>query len=200
VRKAICYISAHAGDLASPAPATSQEGYHISSKEYRVNEQIRVPEVRVIDSDGKQLGVMPTRQAMALAQEKSLDLVEVAPNAEPPVCRIVDFGKFEYQRARRERDARKAQKTIEVKEIRLRPKTGEYDLAHKMNDAHRFLERGDKVRLRVVFRGREMAHMEMARQMLMRLIEQLQDIGTVEQFPAIDGRTLSAVLAPSKTR
>lgn len=168
----------------------------ISSKEYRVNEQIRVPDVRVIDSDGKQLGVIPTRQALALAAERGIDLVEVAPNAEPPVCRIVDFGKFTYQRARREREARKAQKTFEVKEIRLRPKTGEYDLDHKMKDARRFIERGDKVRLRVVFRGREVSHMDMAREMLGRLAGRLLEVATVEQPPAVDGRTLSLVLAP----
>ncbi|MGQ9555092.1 MAG: translation initiation factor IF-3 [Anaerolineae bacterium] len=175
-------------------------GEKISSKEYRVNEQIRVPEVRVIDQDGKQLGVMPTRQAMALAIERGMDLIEVAPNAEPPVCRIVDYGKFAYQRARREREARKAQKTIEVKEIRLRPKTGEHDLGYKMKDARRFLERGDKVRLRVIFRGREVSHMDIAREMLIRLASELQEVAMVEQPPAVDGRTLSVVLAPGKTR
>jgi translation initiation factor IF-3 len=170
-----------------PASWSAWRVGEISTKEYRVNEQIRVPEVRVIDHEGKQLGVIPTRQAMSLAAERGLDLVEVAPNAAPPVCRIVDFGKFIYQRARREREARKAQKT------------GEYDLEHKMKDARRFIGHGDKVRMRVVFRGREVTHMDMAREMLIKLAGQLTDIATVEQPPAIDGRTLSVVLAPLKT-
>lgn len=153
-----------------------------------------------MDNDGKQLGIMPVRQALELAYQKGLDLVEVAPNADPPVCRIIDFGKFIYERARREREARKAQKTTDVKEIRLRPKTSEHDLSYKMRDARRFLERGDKVRLRVIFRGREIAHMDIAREILMRLAEELKDVGVVEQHPSLDGRTMALVLAPSKAR
>lgn len=156
--------------------------------------------MRVVDNDGKQLGIMPVRQALELAYQKGLDLVEVAPNADPPVCRIIDFGKFIYERARREREARKAQKTTDVKEIRLRPKTSEHDLSYKMRDARRFLERGDKVRLRVIFRGREIAHMDIAREILMRLAEELKDVGVVEQHPSLDGRTMALVLAPSKAR
>ncbi len=175
-----------------------KRGEPISSRDYRVNEQIRVPDVRVIDHDGKQLGVMPTRQALAVAAERGLDLVEIAPNAEPPVTRIIDYGKFTYQKARRERDARKAQKTTDVKEIRLRPKTGEHDIGYKMRDARRFLQRGDKVRLRVIFRGREMAHMDLGRQMLARLAGELQDVGSVEQSPSLEGRTMNLVLAPLK--
>jgi translation initiation factor IF-3 len=165
-----------------------------------VNEEIWAPQVRVVDNDGKQLGIMPVRQALELAYQKGLDLVEVAPNADPPVCRIIDFGKFIYERARREREARKAQKTTDVKEIRLRPKTSEHDLSYKMRDARRFLERGDKVRLRVIFRGREIAHMDIAREILMRLAEELKDVGVVEQHPSLDGRTMALVLAPSKAR
>lgn len=147
-----------------------------------------MPDVRVIDHDGKQLGVMPTRQALAVAAERGMDLVEVAPNADPPVTRIIDYGKFAYQRARREREARKAQKTTEVKEIRLRPKTGEHDISYKMRDARRFLQRGDKVRLRVIFRGREMAHMEIGRELLTKLAAELQDVGTVGTG-AVSGRS-----------
>ena len=157
-----------------------------------------MPDVRVIDHDGKQLGVMPTRQALAVAAARGMDLVEVAPNADPPVTRIIDYGKFAYQRARREREARKAQKTTEVKEIRLRPKTGEHDISYKMRDARRFLQRGDKVRLRVIFRGREMAHMEIGRELLTKLAAELQDVGTVEQTPSLEGRTMNLVLAPHK--
>jgi len=159
-----------------------------------------VAEVRVIDHDGKQLGVMPTRQALTVAAERGMDLVEVAPNSDPPVTRITDYGKFAYQRARREREARKAQKTTEVKEIRLRPKTGEHDIGYKMRDARRFLQRGDKVRLRVIFRGREMAHMELGHQLLAKLAAELQDVGTVEQMPSLEGRTMNLVLAPLKAK
>ena len=143
---------------------------------------------------------MPARRALEVAAEKGLDLVEVAPNADPPVCRIIDYGKFVYQRARREREARKAQRTTDVKEIRLRPKTGEHDIGYKMRDARRFLKRGDKVRLRVIFRGREMAHMDLGREMLTRLAGELQDVGTVEQPPSLEGRTMNLVLAPAKSR
>jgi len=143
---------------------------------------------------------MPTRQAIAVAESRGLDLVEVAPNADPPVCRLIDYGKFAYQRARREREARKAQRTVSVKEIRLRPKTGEHDIGYKMRDARRFLTRGDKVRFRVIFRGREHIHSNLAHELLLRLASELEDVATIEQRPSRDGRTLSMVLAPLKAR
>ncbi|MCS7222102.1 MAG: translation initiation factor IF-3 [Anaerolineae bacterium] len=170
----------------------------MSTKTVRVNEEIRVREVRVIDENGKQVGIMPTRQALALAQERGLDLVEVAPNAVPPVCRLLDFGKFQYERAKREREARRAQKQIEVKEVRLRPKTGEHDIAFKLRDARRFLESGAKVKVRVRFRGREIMHLEVGRELLDRVAQELADIATIEQPPALEGPSLLMILAPNQ--
>lgn len=141
---------------------------------------------------------MPTRQALALAQERGLDLVEVAPNAVPPVCRLLDFGKFQYERAKREREARRAQKQIEVKEVRLRPKTGEHDIAFKLRDARRFLESGAKVKVRVRFRGREIMHLEVGRELLDRVAQELADIATIEQPPALEGPSLLMILAPNQ--
>ncbi|MCD6290099.1 MAG: translation initiation factor IF-3 [Anaerolineae bacterium] len=169
----------------------------MSTKTTRINEEIRAREVRVIDETGKQVGVMPTREAIALARQRGLDLVEVAPNAVPPVCRLLDFGKYQYERTKREREARRARKQIEVKEVRLRPKTGEHDIAYKLRDARRFLENGAKVKVRVRFRGREITHPEVARELLERMAEELSDIAVVEQRPTLDGRSLLMVLAPA---
>jgi len=130
-----------------------------------------------------------------MAESKGLDLVEVAPNAEPPVCRIMDFGKFVYERAKREREARKAQKAIEVKEIRLRPKTGEHDIAFKVRDARRFLADGSKVKVRIVFRGREITHPEVGKELLDRIAEEMQDVAVVEQKPHAEGRSLLMILS-----
>jgi translation initiation factor IF-3 len=131
-----------------------------------------------------------------MAQEKGLDLVEVAPNAVPPVCRMLDFGKFQYERAKRDREARKAQKQVEVKEVRVRPKTGEHDIAFKLRDTRRFLESGAKVKVRVRFRGREITHPEVGKELLDRIAQDLADIATVEQPPALEGPSLLMVLAP----
>jgi translation initiation factor IF-3 len=157
-------------------------------------------QLRVIDSDGKQLGVLPRAEALRLADERSLDLVEVAPNADPPVVKLMDFGKFQYEKAKREREARKARKEIEVKEIRLRPKTGEHDLGFKIRQAHEFLESGAKVRVRVRFRGREIAYPEMAMKQLTHIAEALADVSTVEQHPAFEGPTVLMILAPIPAR
>lgn len=161
-----------------------------------MNSAIRAPQLRVIDSDGKQLGVLPRQEALRLAVDRSLDLVEVAPNAEPPVAKLMDFGKYRYERAKREREARKARKEIEVKEIRLRPKTGEHDLQFKIRRAREFLETGAKVKVRIRFRGREITHPEVARKQLARIAEELSDVSTVEQRPGFEGRTILMILAP----
>lgn len=161
-----------------------------------MNEAIRAPQLRVIDLDGKQLGILPRNEALRLAEERSLDLVEVAPQADPPVAKLMDFGKYQYERAKREREARKARKEIEVKEIRLRPKTGEHDLAFKVRQARSFLESGAKVRVRIRFRGREITHPEVANKQLTRIAEELSDISTVEQAPSFEGPTILMVLAP----
>ncbi len=168
----------------------------ISTREHRLNEEIRVREVRLIDENGKQLGIYPTREALRLAEERGLDLVEVAGNANPPVCRLLDYGKFMYERARREREARKAQKQIDVKEIRLKPKIADHDVMVKTTQARKFLADGAKVRVRVRFRGREITHLDIARKLLDRIAEQMSDVATVEQAPAMEGNTMLMILAP----
>jgi len=174
----------------------------ISSEEYRINEQIRgTPRVRLILSselgENDNRGIVPIRDALALANERGLDLVEVSPNADPPVCRIMDFSKFLYERSKREREARKAQKTIEVKEIRLKPKTNEYHLSFKVRDVRRWLGDGMKVRVRIRFRGREITYPEIARDQLVHIAQSLNDVALVEQPPTMDGKTMLMVLAPS---
>ena len=142
------------------------------------------------------MGIISIREALAVAHEHDLDLVEVAPNADPPVCRLLDYGKYIYERTKKEKEARKAQKVREIKEIRLRPKTGEYDVAHKVRDARRFLQEGCKVKVRVRFRGREITHLEVARDLLKRIAADLEDAGQVEQQPNLEGRTMLMILSP----
>lgn len=150
----------------------------------------------MIDDEGKQLGVMETRKALAIAVEKNTDLVEVAPNANPPVCRLMDYGKFLYEAQKRERDARKSQTKVEIKEIRLRPKTGEHDINYKLRDARKFLERGAKVKVRIRFRGREVTHPEVAKDLMLRVAEELNDVAVVEKRPAMEGMTMLMILGP----
>jgi translation initiation factor IF-3 len=157
-----------------------------------------VREVRVIDENGEQLGILPTRQALDIARERGLDLVEVAPNAIPPVCRLMDYGKFRYEQSRRDRESRKNQKTTDLKEVRIKPKIDEHDLATKSRQAQRFLEEGDKVKLTVMFRGREMAHPDIGRDLLLQLAEQVGSVGLVEQPPRLEGRNMTMMLAPKK--
>lgn len=154
-------------------------------------------EVRLVDEVGKQLGIYPIREALRLAEDKGLDLVEVAPMGKPPVCRLMDYGKFLYERTRREREARKAQKQIEVKEIRLRPKIAEHDVQVKTNQMRAFLTEGNKVRLRVRFRGREITHSEIARDLLDRVAAGVSDAAIIEQPPMMEGNTMLMILAPS---
>jgi translation initiation factor IF-3 len=155
---------------------------------------IRVREVRVISPEGEQLGILPIEEALALAQERDLDLVEVAPNEHPPVCRIMDFGKYKYQQAKRSQEAKKRQKVIQTKEIKMRPKTEEHDYQFKMRHAHRFLEDGNKVKVSLLFRGREMDHVELGQRMLDRIITDCKDVSSVEQHPKLEGQTLTLVL------
>ena len=158
---------------------------------------IRVREVRVVDDEGQQLGILPIHEALRLAHEKGLDLVEVAPNAAPPVCRILDFGKFQYERQKREREARKAQKTIEVKEVRLRPRTGEHDIDTKVRKTLGFLEEGSKVKVAVRFRGREITHPEIARDQLEDFARKVGSAAVIETQPAIEGQHLFMLLSPT---
>jgi translation initiation factor IF-3 len=153
--------------------------------------------VRLIAEDGEQVGIIDVREAQRLAEERELDLVEVAPNANPPVCRLMDYGKFRYEQSKKDREARKHQKQTELKEVRLRPKTDEHDLAVKAKRARRFLQGGDKVKFTLRFRGRELAHTNIGREILDQLIEQLRDIAVVEQKPSLESRALSLILAPN---
>lgn len=150
----------------------------------------------MIDEAGTQIGIIPVREALQIAEERGLDLVEVAPNAVPPVCRMMDYGKFRYEQSKKEREARKNQKQVELKEVRLRPKTDDHDRDVKANQARRFLRSGDKVKFTVRFRGREMAHPDIGREMLEQIAELLRDIAIVEQKPLMEGRALSLILAP----
>jgi translation initiation factor IF-3 len=142
------------------------------------------------------IGVVPVREALAMAREQGLDLVEVSPNSDPPVCRMMDYGKFLYERSKRERKARKAQKSIEVKEIRLRPKTGEHDVDFKVRDAERFLKQGFKVKVRVRFRGREITYPEIGRELLQEVAERLSKVSTIESTPRMEGRSMLMILSP----
>jgi len=151
----------------------------------------------LITDQNENFGVVPIQKALQLAAERELDLVEVAPNATPPVCKLMDFGKFQYERAKKEREARKQQKTIEVKEIRLRPKTDDHHRTFKVRDARRWLEEGMKVKVRIRFRGREITYPEIAREMLEEVAEELKDIAIVEQAANMEGRTMLMVLAPA---
>jgi len=158
---------------------------------------IRVREVRVIDEEGEQLGVLQTYDALRLAREKNLDLVEVAPNAVPPVCRLLDFGKFQYERQKKEREARKSQKVIEVKEVRLRPRTGEHDLDVKVRQTIVFLGEGSKVKVAVRFRGREITHPEIAREQLAEFAQKVGDAAVIELQPSMEGQNLFMLLSPN---
>lgn len=175
------------------------EVLNISSKELQINEQIRDREIRVIDSDGSQLGIMPLKKAMELAEQKNLDLVKIAPQATPPVCKIIDYGKYRYDLARKEKEARKKQKVVELKEIRLSPNIDSNDLNTKMNAAKKFLGKGDKVKITLRFRGREMAHMNASRHILDDFAKNLADMAVVEKAPKVEGRTISMVLAEKKS-
>jgi len=159
---------------------------------------IRVAEVRLIGPNNENIGVVPIQQALQIARDADLDLVEVAPNSEPPVCRMMDFGKFLFERTKKEKEARKAQTKIEVKEIRLRPKTNENHRGFKTRDARRWLLEGNKVRVTVRFRGREITYPEIALEDLKEIAEELADVGTIEQAPSIEGRTMGMLLGPTK--
>jgi translation initiation factor IF-3 len=164
----------------------------------RVNDRIRVPEVRVIGEDGKQIGVMRTDEALRYAQERDLDLVEVAPDSRPPVCRILDYSKYKYEQAQKQKAARKHQQQITIREIKFRPKIAVQDYETKKRHVERFLKHKDKVKITIMFRGREVTHPERGTMILDRLAEELQDLAIVEQHPNLDGRNMTMLLGPSK--
>jgi len=161
---------------------------------------IRVREVSLIGNDGEQLGVFPTQEAINMAEEKDQDLVEVAPNSSPPVCRIMDYGKFKYQQSKRAHEAKKKQKIIHVKEVKLRPNTDQHDYDFKLKNAFRFLESGDKVTVLVFFRGRVIVHREIGQKLLVRATKTLEDIAVVEQEAKQEGRTLCMIFAPKSLK
>ena len=165
-------------------------------KNFRVNNQIRAREVRLIDENGVQIGVVSFQEAANLARSRELDLVEVAPTAVPPVCRITDYGKYKYEQSKRERESRKKSKTVEVKGIQLRPYCDEHDFQFKVKNTLRFLKDGDKVKFTVIFRSRQITHPEFARRLLERMVEEVGDLATVERSPTMEGRTMTMILSP----
>ena len=170
-----------------------------AEKKPRINEEIRVPEVRLIDADGNQLGIVSSREARRLSEEAGLDLVEISPDAKPPVCRVMNFGKFAYQQSKRKAAAKKKQKQVHLKEVKLRPATEEADYQVKLRNIIRFLAGGDKAKITIRFRGREMAHPELGMQLMERIIAELTDHGIVEQRPKLEGRQMVMVIGPKKS-
>ncbi len=172
----------------------------LTISEHIINEQIRDKEVRVIGEDGAQLGIMSSKEAQMLAREANLDLIKIAPKATPPVCKIIDYGKYRYEQAKREKENRKKQTVISVKEIRLSPNIEDHDINTKMNMATKFLNNGDKVKIVVRFRGREMAHTEFGREILTDCFAKLEEIADIESQPKLEGKNMVMVLMPKKTK
>ncbi len=166
----------------------------------RANRDIRVPMVRVIDEEGNQLGVLPVEEAVEAAEDRDLDLVEVSPNADPPVCKIMDLGRYKYTQQKKAQEAKKKQRVVEVKEVKLRIKIEKHDYAIKRKHAERFLNDGNKAKVTIMFRGREVTHPDLGRKLLERMANELLEIGTVEQFPNLEGRNMTMVLAPKSTK
>lgn len=166
----------------------------------RINEEIRAREVRVIGSDGEQLGIMSGREAQQLAYEKHLDLVEIAPTAKPPVCRIMDYGKYRYEQQKREKESRKKQKTFDIKEVKLRPGIEEHDFNVKFKNAVRFLEDGDKVKVTIMFCGRELSHPELGEVLLNKMAAQLKEMAVVERQPKLEGKNMIMIVAPKPSK
>jgi translation initiation factor IF-3 len=165
-------------------------------RDVRINREIRAKEVRVIDPEGKQLGILPIMEALRTAYNSELDLVEVSPKAEPPVCRIMDYGKFKYEQRKKEHDARKKQTVVHLKEVKMRPKTEPHDFQFKVRNIERFLKEGNKIKVTIVFRGRELAHPDLGRNMLARIVEEIKESGKVEQEPKFEGRNCVMILSP----
>ena len=170
--------------------------FPISRESLRINEEIRIREVRVTSASGEQLGIMATRDALRMAEEQHLDLVEVAPKAKPPVCRIMDFGKYRYEQQKREKEAKKKQKIVTIKEVKLRPNIEQHDFNVKLKNALRFLEEGNKVKVTIMFRGRELSHPELGREVLDRVSEQLKELVSIERDAKLEGKNMTMILAP----
>ena len=162
----------------------------------RLNHRIRVPEIRVIDAEGTPLGIMDTREALAMAREAGMDLVEIAPTAQPPVCKILDYGKYKYEQSKKQKEAKKKAHTVDVKGIRMRYGTEAHDLEYRVKDTIRFLQEGNKVQVTLIFRGREVSHPEIGRAQLEKLAQQVAEVGTVERPPVLEGKRMTLLLAP----
>lgn len=162
----------------------------------RINRQIRAPKVRLIDKNGQQVGILTIQEAQSMAENDKLDLVEISPNAQPPVCKIIDYGKFRYQQTKKDKESKKAQHQVKVKEVKVKPNTDEHDLQVKLKRARDFILKGNKVRISCQFRGREMAHPEVGRKVVQKMIDELIDIATAEAFPKQAGRILAVTLSP----
>ena len=172
----------------------------ISNKELQINEQIRDKEVRVVDSDGTQLGILPIRQAMDLADQRNLDLVKIAPQAKPPVCKIIDYGTFRFEQAKREKEQRKNQRIVEIKEVRLSLNIDTHDFETKKNHAVRFISEGNKVKASIRFRGREMGHPELGQEIMKRFADAMSEVANVEKPAKLEGRTMLMFLAPKPAK
>ena len=166
------------------------------SNRININRNIRAKEVRVIDPDGNQIGIIPTYKAIAVANDFGLDLVEISPNADPPVCKIMDYGRYKYELTKKKQEAKKKQTTFQLKEIKVRPKTGDHDLNTKIGHIKKFINRKDKVKVTVIFRGREITLTQQGRMLLQKIVQETEEIASVEQHPKIEGRTMVMVLAP----
>jgi translation initiation factor IF-3 len=177
-------------------PNVNKKEVRVIVKDVRINREIRAREVRVIDAEGKQLGILPLTEALRAALNAELDLVEVSSKSEPPVCRIMDYGKFKYQQSKKAHDARKKQAVIHVKEVKMRPKTEEHDFQFKLKHIERFLKEGNKTKVTIVFRGRELAHPDLGRAMMVRIAEGSKEWGKVEQEAKFEGRNFVMILAP----
>ncbi|WP_322182019.1 translation initiation factor IF-3 [Neglectibacter caecimuris] len=172
----------------------------MSNKELQINEQIRDKELRVVDSDGSQLGIMPLKQALELAEQRNLDLVKIAPQAKPPVCKIIDYGKFRFEQSKREKEQRKNQRVVEIKEVRLSLNIDTHDFETKKNHATRFIAEGNKVKASIRFRGREMGHPELGQEIMRRFADAMSEVANVEKAPKLEGRSMLMFLAPKPVK
>lgn len=210
IQSGLCQADSYSRERAGPSfGATSSEVTSIKKrggkgaareKRARTNDQIEATEVRLIDEDGEQIGITALEEALEKASEKELDLVEISPNAEPPVCRIMDYGKHLFEQKQKQKEARKKQRQTQLKEVKFRPGTDEGDYQIKLRNLKRFLDHGDKVKVTIRFRGREMAHQEIGRNLLARVEQDLEDIANVEQYPNMEGRQMIMVMAPGSKK
>ena len=175
-------------------------GSRTITREFRINDRIRVREVRLIDEENQQVGVVPLYEALQMARERGLDLVEVAPNAVPPVCRILDYGKFKYEQSKKEREARKHQHNVVLREIRMKPKIDDHDVDFKTRTVEKLLKEGDKVKVSVMFRGREVTHPQIGRALLDRVYDRVKDVGTIEKPASMEGRFMTMILVPGTAK